>query len=547
MCRHMLSLMLVLPLIGGFPARAADVGHGQTAGRIFHPEQFGAVGDGVHDDTRAIQHCIDLTAAVEPDEQGRRGTVVLDRTYHVTRQVRVFDDTSPEHKMTIGPHWRVFHVPSGVSITGRGEVTMLCGGESPRQTPTNYTYMFWVTAYPIRFEFPVPWNLSRADELDTVENVTIEGIAVIGDPAGLLPRASESSGVVIKRGVNVHVRNVRFRYWHRSVSAMLSRDLHVTGCLVEDGRYIGIAVYAAQDSVISDNVLRGNTHLSGGIYINGRGIEVTRNTLTFTHGIFAEAVTDAAVTSNQITRSPYAMRIGYVASGGAHQVTVSGNEIRRCVTGLMVNNAREIEIADNVLADFATPQSDYMIESPYGYWGFGRDPAGINIVDSANVTVRLNRVHDLNEGVPVGIRVANTRFTADLANNCYALAPTADGKPRFNHANRVIGNEVRAASGYRIGYYLENQDDFVLENNTASGDRHNRVIRSKGSVSNNRVESEVAQVDDATPQCPRLILPNHPAHWKTPVVVAAWKYKDPPPENNEYFSITPRPAGDEAK
>jgi len=510
------------------------------SGTRLTPEQFGAKGDGIADDTRHIQQCIDQISAMAADENGDKGSVVLDKTYYVTRQVPVFDDTSAEHKLKVGPHHRVFHVPSGVTIEGTGTVTLLQGGQSSRDNLASYTYVFWVAKSPDS----IVTASDPATEEDRVRDVTIRGIAILNDPASLYPPYSETSAVMVKHGRNIRIENTRFRHWHRAVAMTRPVDSSVIGCTIEDTRYIGVAIYGAlgtdkERCRVTGNTLRGNTQLSGGIYVGGVNVDVTDNQLAFTHGIFAEALTASTIGNNRISRAPHGIRAGYLAGGGVNDVTVTDNTLDGCVAGIMLGNASDVSVERNVIRGFIAPGSDIMIEPPNGYWGFGRERVGINVEDSYKVRVADNEIAGLNEGAPIGIRVSNSRFTTDFARGCYSV--TTDSSAQGNHwnaGNQIIGNRVTAESGLKISYYIENQSDCVLKDNIATGDSGGRVIASTGKFDGNRLAGLLRVADEASPECRRLVTWTHPMHWDG-LPVGDCRFAAPAPAYNEYFPPIP--------
>ncbi len=472
-----------------------------TAGSpdLLRPERFGAKANGIHDDTWAIQKCIDRIGARPANATGYKGTVWLEGTYYVTRQIQVVDETTAPHELTIGPHWRVFHVTSGITIAGGGTVTLLENGASSRKNPASHTYVFWVTSDP-RHVAPV--------SAPPVRNVAIQNIQIINDPASLHPTSSENAAILVAGGADITIDHVRMDYWHRAIKLMGCIRSRITRCRVEDARYIGIGVYGSGEPVadsdrneISANELVGNTQLSGGIYVSGDGTLIRDNTLEFTHGICTEAYSGGRIENNRIARSPYGIRVGYVTGSGARSVVVRNNSLLRCAGGIMVGHGFDVSVSDNRIAELVKWGGDFMIETPNGYWGFGRTRAGINVEDSQNVRVTGNHISGLNSGAPVGIRVSSLQGAADTS---------APQDPDWNTGNVITDNRVEATSGWRIGYYLENQRAYTFENNMATGDESNRIIACRGQPGMNQLEGQVRVVDRPTAQCQSLNLYWHP-------------------------------------
>ena len=508
---------------------------------VFRPEQIGARADGIHDDSRFIQRCIDQAAQLPADENGRRGTVQLDGTYYVTRQAMVVNDTTSENDLDIGPHWRVFHVPSGVTITGRGTVTLLQGGQSSRTHPAHYNYVFWVAQDPQRWPGPA----GATDPEHFVRHVTIRDISIVNDPAALMYAPwSETAAIWIYSGAGITIDGVKTRHFHRGVAVANSRRTHILGCTIEDSRYIGIANYqhaGAQDAgernLIEANEVVGNTHLSGGIYVSGPWTDIRDNRLSFTRGIWLLGYEHAVVEGNHIRRSPVPIRLGYGMSDGARSAVVRDNFITGSTSGIMVNGAVDCTVAENRIQDFIERGTDPMIEPPRGgYWGYGRVRAGIHVEDSQNVRITDNVIRGLSSGCPVGISVTNSRLTTDAALGPYAPTHQYDPPARItNHGNVVKGNRVRAESGLRIGFYLENQEALAFQGNSSTGEASNRMIHCTGPVGKNRLSRSLQLVDHATAQCRRLVTRWHPMHPRGDPL-GPHRFTAPVPEN-EYFPL----------
>ena len=538
---------------------------------VYRPEKFGAKGDGINDDTLAIQACIDKVASLPADSKGHRGTVLLENVYHVTRQEQVQDDTSYENikypkggwlKPTdVGPHWRVFYVPSGVTIAGGGKVTLLKNGKSPKDPPTDHIYMFWIGTF---FSHHIPPEQRPPGWEDAGKSVVIRGITIENDPVNLITKykiGSENAGLAISHSVDILIDNVTLLNWYRGMKIVETIRSRFKNCTVVDTRYIGIAVYAptrhARPSidpyldenkiVIESNKFIGKTRLAGGIYAN-QATHVRNNIMNYSHGICAEAFEHANIEGNRIRRSPYAIRAGYVASGGIKNAEVKNNRIENCAGGIMVGNANDIVVANNVLKNFIELGGDPGIEpsegkssvpGKSGFWGYGRARVGINIIDSTNVKVIGNTIEGITTGTPVGIRAVNSVITMDMNEDPYAVNDKRDPPGQDWNSNIVIkDNKVTAMSGLHIGYYLENQKNYTFENNEASGELSNRFISSTGKIGANKLDRPPGVVENATSSCKRLVMNTHPMHWSAKPR-GKWRYTSPPPDYNEYFPPIP--------
>lgn len=397
---------------------------------IFRPECHGAIGDGITDDTNSIQVCLDAIGKLEPDQQGHKGTLSLEKTYYVTRQKMVVDDTTQENGLKTGPHWRVFYVPSGVTIAGKGKVTLLKGGHSVGAS-SEYTYVFWLGVY---FDPKKP----RPDKWENEgKSISIRDITIENDPLTLKEGKSENAAIVINRGIDILIDNVTLLHWSRGVKAIGMIRSRIRNCTIEDSRYQGIGVFSShwharsgmsdwtknehEKNIIEGNQVIGKTRLAGGIYVSGYDTHVRKNRLNFTQGINVEDYANANIDANLIQRGPFAIRAGHLYRG-IRSAEVRNNLIEDCVAGIMVNYAQVgVVVSGNIMRDFVQLGGDTVLEpvkknpgnqpdQPIAYWGYGTDRAGINIVDSANVDVVNNSMMGLSDGTPVGIRVANSRF-----------------------------------------------------------------------------------------------------------------------------------------
>ena len=245
------------------------------------------------------------------------------------------------------------------------------------------------------------------------------------------------------------------------------------------------------------------------------------------------------VEGNHIRRSPIPIRLGYGVNEGARNATIRNNVMTGCASGITLNGAVDCTVVGNRMEKFIERGADPMIEPPRGgYWGYGRVRAGIHAEDCQNVRIVDNVINGMSSGCPVGIHVSNSRFSTDYSVDPYK--PTHKNDPPgmvTNSENIVQGNRIQAKSGLRIGYYIENQQAISFNNNSATGEVSNRIIHCTGPVGTNRLSSELKIVEDATPQCRRLVLRHHPMH---PLgdPHSKFKYASPVPEN-EYFPPPP--------
>jgi hypothetical protein len=195
----------------------------------------------------------------------------------------------------------------------------------------------------------------------------------------------------------------------------------------------------------------------------------------------------------------------------------------------MVGHGIDVSVADNRIGGF--PHRDFMIETPNGYWGFGRARVGINVEDSQNVRVTGNHISGLNEGTGVGVRVSCSRTPSGTR---------ATTEPHWNRGNVIQNNRVEATSGWRIGYYLEHQRGYRFEANMAAGDRDNRIIACDGPPGKNQLEGGLRVVDRPTESCPSLNLYWHPMS-RSSVPQGGFKFTLKRAAEQQYFPPLPPP------
>lgn len=297
---------------------------------------FGAVGDGVVDDTDALQHAIDAGD----------GVLQLERSaYRLTRPLVV--DLARCRQLAIRGQGGV----ARLVMTGPGPALWLQGAHTGTADPQSFRPDVWEhERMPTVSELEITGTHPEAD------GIRIEGV-MQPTLTGLLIRRVRHAVHITKRARNVLISHCHL-YHNTGVGVFLERvSLHqtiITGSHISFCRLGGIRI---ADSEIRNLQITGNDIE----YNNNRCHGVPGADAEPTAEIYIEAgptgsVREGTIASNtiQATYSPHGANIRFVGNPqvGNHRVgmwTITGNLIGSQQTNIHLTAARDVTIAGNHL------------------------------------------------------------------------------------------------------------------------------------------------------------------------------------------------------
>ena len=215
------------------------------------PEMYGAAGDGVTDDTAAVQSAIDSGV----------GTVLLLGTYLITAQLHAAGSQ------------KIMGVPGATLLWNEvnGQTSLLYGGSLSDITYQNIT-----------FDFGAQTELMHSITLATCNNLKFEG-CTFKNSYGYVFRLNESSGILFKDCAFMDITGGSGNPGG-AIYGQDMTDLTVIGCSCEnigDHFVYSAGVTEARDIVISDCILKdtGTNELTSGsaicLYANTHDVTIT--------------------------------------------------------------------------------------------------------------------------------------------------------------------------------------------------------------------------------------------------------------------------------
>lgn len=289
---------------------------------------FGAVGDGVTDDTAAVERAIRETTG---------GSVAFPRgDYRITRTIDI--DLAERSRTSLNGHG------------GVGRIIMAAAGPAIRFTGTHTG-----TAAPKGFK-PQVWQRERMPQVD--------GIEIVGDHA-------EADGIEFVQVMQPTLRAVLIReVRHGVLLTTRNRNLLIDACHIYNNSGVGVFF----DRVDLHQAIIQGSHISynkgGGIKIQGgaiRNFQITGNDIEYNYDLEAEAsadiwfdmregsVAEGTIASNTIQAkpSPGGANIRFLGPERPEQQTrmglwtISGNLIGNQTTNIHLTHCRGIAITGN--------------------------------------------------------------------------------------------------------------------------------------------------------------------------------------------------------
>lgn len=310
------------------------------------PEMFGAIGNGLVDDRKAIQAAIDQAGQNYINQSGS-STVLIESTYLVS--------LNPSSKLINGEVAAgrgVFCMRSGVSIVGNGTINLV----------TTYTGTSSGAVF-------TNWDGSANDIL--IEGITINAQYQVATGRGITCiNIVDSKNVVIHKvkALNGSGGGIYLRRSTGSQGAFGCVTSTVTNCRVDNTYYIGVQCERPDRVIISNNIItntgdngidcEGNdtTTTNTGV---GEGILIENNNLSSVkNGIFIESLGNAKVDNNFIVTAGVGVIFNRINSGAFH-CTFTNNTIQGANSATpsgmgarFINQIGRILVSNNKISNF---------------------------------------------------------------------------------------------------------------------------------------------------------------------------------------------------
>lgn len=299
-----------------FPAFLYSLnGSAAQSSSIVRPEDYGAVGDGQHDDTLAVQRAIDSGA----------GTVILDKKYLV----------SPRQKKgvpgVVGDNSVCIDIRSHLKLVGNGSLVL-----DKNSQAANGSMLCNLSETEISdFHLSIILDGSNSGRKKSFSGVTLINAN----------RCNITKGCVIK---NFTYNGIRFA--RRSLSCLID------GVSVSNVGYIGIQAQQPRNIILRNNIIRGTE--DNGIDLesnNGyQDAHIYNNLIVGCNvGVFLESGGNAIIFNNDIMDFRVSGVFMNRINTSANNVKISNNKFRGLMQGTtkgaiaINNNIKNISISNN--------------------------------------------------------------------------------------------------------------------------------------------------------------------------------------------------------
>jgi parallel beta-helix repeat protein len=410
-------------MIGGTLLAMASAACGQTvraagAGSV---RDFGAKGDGVTDDTPAIQHAIDAAA------QAGGGVVTLDPGTYLLRY-RPSDDGDGVSALTLR---------SGVTIAGTDAARCILKLADAQYGPGTYARIV----------------ASKGE----ITRAGLRGFTIDGSRQAQGKYRDDVSGAAVLLGwkgrcVDITVQDMIVRdaigqgIMLQGTVGTVSRNLAILNNLVERTSYIGIQASQFDGIRIVGNRIAACGDNGIDIYGDdtvGHSTLVTSHRATITNndihgcgiGIFLETVADCTAARNVIADCRVAgVRVNRI-HGEPRNLTIERNRIKGCPSGVVIGgDTGGVIIRDNDIRRFAKAGIEF----------------GYNV---SRITVTANRFVPLDANVPI-ILGQPTKLGSTPEEQLVLIAIRDNRVPRGHGAARLFVNRYRRMVDVEVGRFV---------------------------------------------------------------------------------------------
>lgn len=414
-----LSMMVAVAslMLAGLLALAALVPAANAGTSVFNVRDYGAVGDGLADDTAAIQAAIDQAARVG-------GSVyVPSGTYIVSQQ---------------GANPYALRLASGITVYGDGSASLI--KLAPNQD-----------------------RWTRVLSGSGISNVVLRDFAVDGSDDQQATWSEQRHGVFISRASNVTCQRLLVRntsgdgiFYYGGSSGLIENCTAIGGAILENAR-VGINFQGANGLVVRNNTVTGydtsykaeidsgapdatdiqilNNRASGGhpLALNGsstggkcRRFVIQGNNFSARSGvdwnIWVGHAYDVVIRNNTLSGA----HDGVYVIFDAHNVTIEGNRFQDQRVGVQLSNYQGVGASDgiSVIANtFRTANPVVNVSAAYSNVevAFNGYPAGATLVANPSLVTGLS-VHD--NVVGEALNPATTTTTAPASTTTTTVAPS---------------------------------------------------------------------------------------------------------------------------